>query len=328
MTNRNERGYCVDHKIDRMRKISVNGVQLNVTEIPHRLPRRAIDDRRQPTPIVFIHGLAASSAFWYGAGVNFISLLGPCFLYDLRGHGKSETPESGYRVEDLAGDLIALMDERGIKKAHIIGHSFGGMIALKIAISNPERVESLVLADVRLRQIQTDFHVSSYDVSSCVKKRLKEIGIDAQDISRNDDGVGYLKTIAQIEAHAGDDAESLIHALYRHSRVFRSRRSALRWLSLVEKTAFMKDLDISRTFDQNDLEKLKIPLLILVGGESPVLPSSRTLTRLCPHAIYREIPNVGHFFPLSHPKRFLIPTMRFLRAVIRRDPRISAIPKF
>jgi pimeloyl-ACP methyl ester carboxylesterase len=311
-----------------MRKISVNGVQLNVIEIRQRAPRRPIDDRQHPTPIIFIHGLAASSAFWYGAGVNFISLLGPCYLYDLRGHGKSETPQFGYRIEDMADDLVALMDESGIEKAHIIGHSFGGMIALKFAVSNPERVESLVLADVRLRQVQSKLNVTSHDVSSDVKERLRELGIDVQANLRNDGGVGYLQNIARIEAQAGEDAEALIQALYRHSRVFRSRRSALRWLSLTENTDLIENLDLSRAFEVSDLKRLSFPMLILVGSDSPVLPSARSLARLCPHAIYREIPQVGHFFPISHPRRFLIPTMRFLRAVIRRDPRLEAVSNF
>ncbi len=307
-----------------MRKVSVNGVQLNVTEISRRAPRRAIDDRRHPTPIIFIHGLAASSAFWYAAGANFISLLGPCYLYDLRGHGKSETPQVGYRIEDMADDLIALMDDTGIEKAHLVSHSFGGMIALKVAVSNPERVESLALADVRLRQIQTGLQIASHTVPPDVKQRLSELGIDLEDSSYKDDGVGYLQTVARIEAQAGDDAETLLQALYRHARVFRSRRSALRWLSLTENTDFVQSLRASRGVEATDLQGLTVPMLILVGANSPVLPSARSLARLCPHAIYREIPNVGHFFPISHPRRFLIPTMRFLRAVIRKDPRLNA----
>jgi pimeloyl-ACP methyl ester carboxylesterase len=63
----------------------------------------------------------------------------------MRGHGDAPKPESGYRVEDLAGDVIALMEELDLGAGVLVGHSMGTMVAQRIAIEAPERVLGLVL---------------------------------------------------------------------------------------------------------------------------------------------------------------------------------------
>jgi len=66
--------------------------------------------------------------------------------YDARGHGDSGAPEdrSAYEYSDLAGDLAAVLDDRGIEKAVLAGHSMGAATALRFALDHPERVAALV----------------------------------------------------------------------------------------------------------------------------------------------------------------------------------------
>ena len=131
-----------------MPRIDVNGVALRVETLPHR---RAVPGQAA-TPLVFVHGLAASCGFWYAAGAQMLSGLGPCTFYDLRGHGKSDTPDSGYTVSHMTNDLLGILDAQSIDQAYLVAHSFGGMIALLAALKHPERVKGLVLADVQTRQ--------------------------------------------------------------------------------------------------------------------------------------------------------------------------------
>jgi 3-oxoadipate enol-lactonase len=65
--------------------------------------------------------------------------------YDLRGHGGSPAPPGPYTIAELGGDLIALLDDLGIARAHICGLSLGGMIAMWVAAHAPERVDRLVI---------------------------------------------------------------------------------------------------------------------------------------------------------------------------------------
>jgi pimeloyl-ACP methyl ester carboxylesterase len=68
-----------------------------------------------------------------------------CITYDLRGIGKSDVPEAGYTVPDMARDALALLSALGFSGAHVAGYSLGGAIGQQMAIDAPERVKSLSL---------------------------------------------------------------------------------------------------------------------------------------------------------------------------------------
>ena len=57
-----------------------------------------------------------------------------------RGHGDSDKPESGYRVEDFAADVVPLLDAGGIERAVLAGHSGSCLVARRVALDHPERV--------------------------------------------------------------------------------------------------------------------------------------------------------------------------------------------
>lgn len=99
-------------------------------------------------PVVLIHGLYSSAAInWQLPGTE--QLLAASYQViapDVRGHGRSGKPEkeADYGVE-LADDVVRLLDHLRIEKAHIVGYSMGGMIAMKLAVLHPERIRSVVL---------------------------------------------------------------------------------------------------------------------------------------------------------------------------------------
>jgi len=65
--------------------------------------------------------------------------------YDTRGHGDSPAPPGPYRLDDLVDDVVALLDEVGAERAHLVGLSLGGMTAMRMAVRAPERVHRMVL---------------------------------------------------------------------------------------------------------------------------------------------------------------------------------------
>jgi 3-oxoadipate enol-lactonase/4-carboxymuconolactone decarboxylase len=65
--------------------------------------------------------------------------------YDHRGHGRSGAPRGPYTIEDLSGDVVRLLDELSVERASVVGLSLGGMVAMRLAISHPERVDRIVL---------------------------------------------------------------------------------------------------------------------------------------------------------------------------------------
>ena len=66
-------------------------------------------------------------------------------LVDNRGTGRSDGPDGPFRVADMAGDIVAVLDDAGIRRAHVLGASLGGMVAQDLAAGHPDRVGGLVL---------------------------------------------------------------------------------------------------------------------------------------------------------------------------------------
>src|SRR5262245_30802505 len=98
--------------------------------------------------VVLIHGLTGDLSIWYLC--RAIGTLARGFrvtAYDLRGHGYSDVPTSGYTSADQAEDTLAIMDALEIDRAVLLGHSFGGVIAMHAAVLRPDRIEAVVLSD-------------------------------------------------------------------------------------------------------------------------------------------------------------------------------------
>lgn len=104
-------------------------------------------------PLVLIAGFSCDTTFWQ----PILKDLAQHFhvtIFDNRGIGQSDRPDLPYFIEDMANDTVALMDELGIKEAHILGHSMGGAIAQHIAFTHPQRVENLILANSLIKMNQ------------------------------------------------------------------------------------------------------------------------------------------------------------------------------
>ena len=95
-------------------------------------------------PIILLHGYSDS---WFSFSRVLAPLAREAHVYalDLRGHGKTDKPDGGYSMRDLATDVIAFMDAKGIAKATVVGHSMSGFVAQQVAVATPKRVSRLVL---------------------------------------------------------------------------------------------------------------------------------------------------------------------------------------
>jgi pimeloyl-ACP methyl ester carboxylesterase len=97
-----------------------------------------------PATIALTHGLAADSGTWSGQ-IADLARIARVITWDLRGHGQSDAPEGPYVLADLAADLRAVLDRAGVARAVVLGHSAGGVIALRFALDFPDRCAGLVL---------------------------------------------------------------------------------------------------------------------------------------------------------------------------------------
>lgn len=98
------------------------------------------------TPLLVFHGLFGMLDNWASFGKELGEMM-PCHILDLRNHGKSfHSGEMTHQV--LAEDILNYMNAHGIEKAHLLGHSLGGKAVMTFAISYPEKVEKLIVADI------------------------------------------------------------------------------------------------------------------------------------------------------------------------------------
>jgi pimeloyl-ACP methyl ester carboxylesterase len=116
---------------------SINGVNLN-----YELHGESGD------PLVLVHGYTGDITDWR----HQVPAFSPSFrilMPDNRGHGQSEAPadRSTYTVSQMADDLMALVDQQGFERFHLLGHSMGGGVVQEIALAHPERLLSLTLHD-------------------------------------------------------------------------------------------------------------------------------------------------------------------------------------
>ena len=98
-------------------------------------------------PVILSPGLGGSAAYW-APNLDALAAEHRVILYDHRGTGRSDrTLQPGLTVDDMADDVLALIDGLGIHSATLIGHAAGGVIGLAIALRAPERLDRLVIVN-------------------------------------------------------------------------------------------------------------------------------------------------------------------------------------
>jgi len=97
-------------------------------------------------PVLFIHGLGSSLLDWEKQ-VNYFAKEYEVTVFDLRGHGRSGKAAGLYSISLFVSDTVALIRSLKLAPVHLVGISLGGMIALELAVSEPELVRSLVVVN-------------------------------------------------------------------------------------------------------------------------------------------------------------------------------------
>lgn len=100
----------------------------------------------QGEPLILIPGTGFSGEVWLTYQVPELSKSLNVIIHDQRGCGRSTHVQGVYTIDQMANDVVALLDHLGIRSAHVVGHSMGGRIGLSMALNFPRRVKSLVLA--------------------------------------------------------------------------------------------------------------------------------------------------------------------------------------
>jgi pimeloyl-ACP methyl ester carboxylesterase len=230
--------------------------------------------------------------------------------YDLRGHGYSAMPPSRYTSADMALDLLALFDALSIARAHVVGHSFGGLVALHFAALYPQRVLSLTVGDSRVLALQPVQRLKDWVHWALWRRRLERLGV-ALDGDEPLDHELLLRLGERGGAAAG---------LVPFARPGGGPRGTRRWGQLLATTTARQDLKDPAGLTVEKIRGVRPPALAVYGEYSFFLPSCRGLRDNLPDCDVVLLRGVGHAFPLLRPLAFAASLKEFLtRRPAQRD---------
>jgi pimeloyl-ACP methyl ester carboxylesterase len=294
----------------------VNGVRLNYVQM-------APDDATEATEhLVMVHGLATNMAFWYFHYAPVFSQRYRVTLFDLRGHGRSEMPASGYTPALLAQDLLELMDQLGLHQAHFLTHSYGGVVALNAAVRQPERFSSLVVADTHLAAVRHECAWESGEFGAEMQKVLNEHHLK---LDLRDPYFGY-KLLTEV-AHLQLRSETVPPPLAELVSPFIGKygnRTASQWIRLMDHTTAAAELMGDDGLSLADLHGLHCPIMAMYGDHSQARLTGQKLLEVWDHAIFRRVRDAGHFFPSSRPQEVIAACQRFWQGEFQPRPPVRA----
>lgn len=224
--------------------------------------------------VVLIHGYTDSARDWVPL-VPYLSKRFRLILVDIRGHGRSSKPECCYTRLDFAYDIKLLLDALGIRKADIVGHSLGSIIAQTFAEFWPERTRRVVLISSTGGR-PPGAAAPQFDFAADIRKLKEPIEADSPFM------------IAWWDSPTPVDPDF----------IRRQRRDAagipLRvWLAVLDQGlpegALYAEL-------QSTLPRLKAPTLLIWGSKDPIMdePMRRTLIDALPSARVKIFDGLGH----------------------------------
>lgn len=273
-----------------MPKVNLNGVSVHYMQLG------------KGPDIVLVHGLYANVAIWLQLIAPRLARRFRVTVLDLRGHGYSGMPERGYRAADLAHDILSLLDYLGIEKAHVLGHSFGGSVALACAVQQPDRVSRATLADAWIPSVQKRPPLPTRRGLPALRRRLAALGIEV-DMDLPLVAMAYLEELADAPERAEHKQARRLNggAAASHPPV-RTRHSQRRWQRLMNETSAWSDFKDPASLEPEKLSTLDVPVSLIYGSRSPYLVSCDALTRLLPDTKLNTVDGAGHYFPVLHPE--------------------------
>ncbi len=242
--------------------------------------------------VVLLMGLGGRSADW---GPWFPAALARehrVVLVDNRGTGQSSKPEGPYPLEELALDVLAVLEELGLEQVTLCGLSMGGLIAQQLALSHPARVSALVL-------------LSTFS-GGLIVPRAPEVlraffparGTAPDVVTRQ--ALGLITGRGFAAAHP-ERIEQLVRLAVEQP---------------TPKHAFSAQLQgILGTALASELPRVRCRTLVIHGDDDALIPREHgeRLAELIPGASWRLLPGVGHLAPWEAPERLSELVLDFLR---------------
>ncbi len=256
------------------RFVTANGIRTNVHEMGEDGP-----------PVLLIHGSGPGVSAWANWRLNMPVLAESCRVIapDCVGFGYTDRPEGvTYDQSTWVEHLLGVMDALDVEKADIVGNSFGGSMALAMAIHHPERVNRVVLmGSVGIEFELTPGLDTCWGYESSIENMHELLGIFAYDQSLVSGDLAKLR----YEAAARPGVCEAFSAMFPAPRQ--------RWITAL-------------AHDEQAIAKIEHPALILHGREDRIIPpaNAQRLFDLIPNSEMHLFGHCGHWTQIEHKDRF------------------------
>lgn len=243
-------------------------------------------------PVLLIPGLNSDNASWASVRGKLARHF-RVIVFDNRGSGRSDTPDSIYSIRDMADDTVGLLDHLRINKIHVIGHSMGGYIAQELAIHYPERVEKLML--------EATASVSSPRNNMLFKDFLKRFEKDHDNEALMRSWACWLfspKTFGRKNYIA----------------TFIKNASSYQYLQSAE--GFKGQIDAIASFNAcAEIKNIKAETFLIIGREDILIYPAESMKTVkgIKGSVVEEIKDTGHCAHVESPDVFISKVIKFLK---------------
>ena len=255
-----------------MANVTVNGVNLFYELIGN-------EDAKET--VLFLNGVMASTSSWSLQTHVFKKMGFRILLHDFRGQLKSEKPQGSYSFHLHGTDTIALMDHLGIDKAHLIGTSYGGEVAMRLAIDYPERVKTISIID----------SVSELD------EVLKYFVLGWINLAKQQDGEGFFWGMMP----------SIYHNdfIVNNMDMLKKRAAAMNKVpaDYLEGQINLYNTFLNDVYMTEELHKIQSKALVICGEKDILKPVkfSKIIADNIPNSEFAIIPDCGHVTIFEKP---------------------------
>jgi 2-hydroxymuconate-semialdehyde hydrolase len=180
------------------------------------------------------------------------------------------------------------MDYLGIEQTSIVGHSYGGLVALGYTLHHPERVDKLIIADTGVPSVERRDGRDAVLVGW--RESLQCGGVDIPEEKAED--FGYL-------------IEQTVKLRGRSWRGMGARRAIARLTRFTTTTSFAKEYRETSSLTLDMIRQIQAPVLLIYGDRSPLTASFQALRDNLPNCRTAIVADGGHFYPLQHPETFV-----------------------
>ncbi|MEZ5171779.1 MAG: alpha/beta fold hydrolase [Acidimicrobiia bacterium] len=261
-----------------------------------------VDVRGDGPGLVLVHGFGGCAEDFAGHRDSF-GRAHTVVTFDHRGHGRSEGPAGvDYSLDRLVTDVLCVADHVGLDRFHLLGYSMGGMVARRLALRFPDRLESLVLMN------------TSGGPTQMMDVDLFELGAGLVET----EGMAALKTVL-------DDTDPLgVQSLDLLDDESPAHREFLRWrwesLSPAMYAAMLRELPVQPD-DHDALRGLRLPVLAIAGEhDREFLEPTRRLADVIGGARFVALPGAGHAPQFEAPDLWFDAVSAFLTDLGVPDP--------